>query len=222
MTEKDGVIKFDLKLKKSAHLPKDVVDEIQGWRKLLYLIGLIGQDEKRYGGAGYGNVSQRIKYPSTEGVPEFVITGSQTGGLPDLEDRHYVLIRGCDAANNLVVAEGLIAPSAETFTHETIYLLDGSANWVMHVHSPDIWKNRTELGLLCTIEGASYGTQELAGDVRRLFAEEKLKEKRIFAIGGHEDGIISFGPTGSDAGEVLIGTLVRAFQLVKMAKGSRK
>jgi L-ribulose-5-phosphate 4-epimerase len=84
---------------------------------------------------------------------------------------------------------------------------------VFHVHSPEIWTHRHELGLLETRVDVPYGTPEMANEVRRLFAETDLRERRIFTMAGHEDGLVSFGDTATEAGSRLRVHLTQAREL---------
>ncbi len=211
MREGEGVIKFDLRFTPSAPLPFDRLRELNAWRKVLYRLGLIGEDPSRYGGAGFGNVSERIE-PFDTGSRPFVVSGTQTGGLPDLTERHYAIVIDCDPARNLVVAQGPIMPSSESLTHGMLYCLDATVRFVFHVHSPEIWRKARALGIPVTRAAVAYGTPEMAEEVRRLFAQTSVGRQRIFAMDGHEDGIVSFGQTADEAGTVMLRTLVRALQ----------
>jgi hypothetical protein len=53
----------------------------------------------------------------------------------------------------------------------------------------------------------------MAAETRRLFRDEKVRAGGIFAMGGHEDGVVAFGRTAEAAGTVLLCVLARAFQL---------
>jgi L-ribulose-5-phosphate 4-epimerase len=53
----------------------------------------------------------------------------------------------------------------------------------------------------------------MAAEVKRLFAESDLPEKRIFGMTGHEDGIVSYGRTAEEAGFTMLAYLVRALQI---------
>ena len=59
----------------------------------------------------------------------------------------------------------------------------------------------------------AYGTPEMSDEVRRLFRETDVRQRRLFSMGGHEDGLVSFGRTAEEAGTVLLTYLARAFQL---------
>ena len=53
----------------------------------------------------------------------------------------------------------------------------------------------------------------MSDEVRRLFRETDVRQRRLFSMGGHEDGLVSFGRTAEEAGTVLLNDLARAFQL---------
>ena len=81
------------------------------------------------------------------------------------------------------------------------------------MHSPEIWSKAHALGIPVTDEQAAYDTTDLAVEVDRLFRASRLGEKQIFAMGGHEDGVVSFGRTGKEAGLLLIRYLVFSLQI---------
>lgn len=199
----DGVIRFDLQWRETAAIRADL-SALDAWRGILWKLGLIGQDALRYGGCGFGNVSQR-----QGSGRRFLISGSQTGRLAQLDERHYALVSESDPVTNRVVAEGPVRPSSESMTHGVIYGLDASVNCVLHVHSPDIWNAASVLALPLTRPDVVYGTPEMAAEVSRLFCETGVRERGIFAMAGHRDGIVAFGATPEAAGVTLITTLAR-------------
>ncbi len=209
----EGVIKYELWFRQTPPLPPEALREINAWRKLLFLTRLIGQDPARYDGFGYGNISQRIApFEAPPHRRRFVITASQTGGVADLTGAHYALVRICIPDENLVVAEGPREPSSESLTHGTLYGLDDALRFVMHVHAPDLWRHAHLLALPTTRPDVPYGTPEMSQEVRRLYRETDVRARRIFAMGGHEDGIVAFGRTAEEAGTVLLAHLARALQ----------
>ena len=211
MAKQEGIIKYQLRYTQSASMQEDQLAEINTWRGLLYARQLIGQDPDRYGGYGYGNISQRI--PPIEAPVHhrmFVISGTQTGELADLKPDHYALVLECDPDRNLVVASGPVRPSSESLTHGTLYDLDSSLRFVMHAHSPEIWRCASLLGLPITDEQVAYGSPEMAEEVRRLFRDSDVCDRHVFSMGGHEDGIVSFGRTADEAGNALFACLERA------------
>ena len=53
----------------------------------------------------------------------------------------------------------------------------------------------------------------MAAEVSRLFTETNVAEQGVFSMGGHEDGIVAFGPTGAAAFSVLVSCLGRTMAL---------
>lgn len=214
MVQQEGVIKFELEFRPALPLPAAALREINAWRKVLYLLRFTGQDPGRYDGLGYGNISQRLA--PFEVPPEqrrFVISGTQTGGLAELGTEHYTTVLESSPEENRLVAAGPIRPSSESLTHAALYGLDSSLRCVMHAHSPEIWRHAAALGLPCTDPAAAYGTPEMAAETRRLFHDEKVRAGGVLVMGGHEDGVVAFGPSAEAAGTVLLHVLARAFQL---------
>lgn len=212
----EGVSKFDLLF---TAAPPGVLPtrlrELNAWRNILWQLGLIGQDPQRYGGYGFGNVSQRI---APDGTPAqqrvFVISGSQTGALANLDATHYATVREHAVAANRIIADGPIRPSSESLTHGMIYDLDDRIRTILHVHSPAIWEHAVRLGIPATDRKVPYGTPEMAQETGRLFAESGMRQKGIFSMGGHEDGIIAFGTSAKEAGCILLETLATSYTLV--------
>ena len=210
----EGVIKFRLEFTTAPPLPYSDLREINAWRKILHLTQLIGQDPTRYWGLGFGNISQRLEpFDAPEHQRRFVVSGTQTGGLADLTERHYAVVLECYPDQNRIVAEGPVRPSSESLTHGVLYALDDSLRCVIHAHSPHIWRSAQALGIPITRESAAYGTPEMVKEVRRLFREASVGDRLIFAMGGHEDGVVSFGRTAEEAGTVLLSYLARSLQV---------
>lgn len=205
MSNKDSV-KFKTIYKKRRPLEFLDISELNNWRQILYRRSLIGQNREKYGGIAYGNLSQRlVPYDSPMNERSFIITGSGTGSLENLIRKNYSIVLEYYPENNMVVVEkGSINASSESMTHGTIYDLDESARFVFHVHSGEIWKNAKKLGIQITGANVEYGTLEIADEVSRLFEETNVKDSKIFSMGGHEDGIISFGTTAREAGSILL------------------
>lgn len=213
MAEQEGVIKFQMRYIEGDAPTAEQIAELNAWRKLCYLTQLIGQDPARYDGYGFGNISQRIGAGTSPNQRPFLISGTQTGFLDSLEPVHYAFVRECYPEQNLVIADGPIKPSSESMTHGTLYALDDTIRFVIHVHSPDLWQNAAALEIPLTAADVAYGTPEMGAEVGRLFHENNVRQKGIFGMAGHEDGIVTFGHTAVDAGTVLFTTLTRAWQL---------
>lgn len=213
MSTKEGVIKYRCDYTSAPALPRSELAELNAWRKLMVLAKLIGQNPNLYGGYGYGNISCRLdSLMRPDGRHPFVITGTQTGGKADLTPDDYVVVTACYPEENRLVAEGPVQPSSEALTHGAVYALDDQILWVVHAHSPEIWHNAEALGVPMTAN-VPYGTPEMAAEVRRLYAESDLSQKRIFGMAGHEDGVVTYGRTAEEAGFTMLAYLVRALQL---------
>jgi ribulose-5-phosphate 4-epimerase/fuculose-1-phosphate aldolase len=207
MTKREGVVQFNLSFLPADPLPAAMLGSLNAWRRILYKLGLIGQDPCRYGGLGFGNVSIR----TASGDPaSFIISGTQTGGMDRLFPEHYTLVKTFDPASNCVVAEGVVRPSSESLTHGVLYRLDQTIGAVIHAHSPEIWTQADSIGIPVTRRDVHYGTPEMAEEVCRLFQNTTVGERKIFVMGGHEDGIVVFGSSMEQAGLTLVRYLALA------------
>ena len=210
MTQLEGVVKFHMEFTPGPALAYDGLRELNAWRRILYMTGLIGEDPDRYGGFGYGNVSMRLNQLSGCGQSCFAISGTQTGGLAHLTEAHYAIVQECWPDENRVVATGPIKPSSESLTHGMIYNLDRNTRYVLHIHSPEIWGNAQVLKLPTTRADAAYGTPAMAEEVRRLFNETDVRRYSVFAMGGHEHGVVAFSHSAAQAGSILMEYLALA------------
>jgi len=207
MTLKEGVVQFHLTFLPADPLPETILYSLNAWRQIFFRLELIGQDLNRYGGLGFGNVSIRVESGDTT---SFIISGTQTGGMNRLLPEHYTLVKTFDPATNRVVAEGVVRPSSESLTHGTLYRLDRTIGAVIHAHSPEIWKQADMIRIPVTHRNVHYGTPEMAEEVCRLFQNTPVSELKIFAMGGHEDGIVAFGDSMEQAGLTLVRYLAMA------------
>jgi L-ribulose-5-phosphate 4-epimerase len=204
MEQQEGVIQFDLQWQQTGVIQADL-SALNAWRDIFWKLSLIGEDPQRYEGYGFGNVSQRHDTGN-----QFIISGTQTGHISKIEECHYALVTGFDPNSNRVIAQGPARPSSESMTHGVIYSLDQSVNCVLHVHSSAIWNAASKLGLPLTRADVAYGTPEMAAEVRRLFRETDVEQQGIFAMAGHQDGVVTFGSTPEEAGVTLIKTLAHS------------
>ena len=204
----EGVIKFDLCFTTGPPVALDTLTELNTWRQILWKHALIGQDPDRYEGYGFGNISQRSgDSDQPRGKRQFVISGTQTGHLEELDNRHYACVTAYNIERNQVVATGPVKPSSESMTHGVIYDLDSESRVVLHVHSPDIWNTATSQGIPVSSPAVEYGTPEMSREVERLYAQSDVRHKGIFSMGGHEDGVVAFGKTVAEAGNTLLSAL---------------
>jgi ribulose-5-phosphate 4-epimerase/fuculose-1-phosphate aldolase len=211
----EGVIKYRLQ---HQDRPLDSVRygelacKLIAWREILALTRLVGQDPARYGGAGYGNISARVGPPSApRGKRAFLTTGTQTSGKRCIGLDDFAVVERCDHRENRIQSHGRIEPSSESMTHGALYDAGPWIRCVFHAHSPILWKSAEALRLPTTDPAAAYGTPEMAAEVQRL-ASSGLAERRILAMGGHEDGILVFGRTPEETGQTLLSWLARAYE----------
>jgi L-ribulose-5-phosphate 4-epimerase len=218
----EGVIKFTARHEQRRLEPRtygELACTLTAWREIFSKTELVGQDPARYGGAGYGNVSGRVQAPSApRGQRAFLVTGTQTGGERTLSLEQYCVVTRYEERHNRVDSFGAIAPSSESMTHGAIYDLSPHIRFVFHAHTPVIWQRAAALRLPTTRPEVPYGTPEMAREMYRLYTTTPLPELRILAMGGHEDGIIVFGKTAEEAGEVMLRHLARAYGMVCAAR----
>lgn len=190
----EGVIKFNCQWTSSAPLEKIWIRDLNVWRNKLYHLGLIGVNED---GIGFGNISIRFR------KNEFIISGSGTGRFKELTAEHYALVTDYNVKNNSICSTGSVMASSESLTHAMIYEHASDVHAVIHVHHFKLWKKLLNT-LPATAANIEYGTPEMAKEIGRLFNEEKLSQHRIFAMAGHNDGIVCFGKDLPHAGELLL------------------
>ncbi len=205
MQESEGVIKYRLDFKASEPVQQDL-SELNYWRSIMYGLGLIGQQEDRYLGYGFGNLSQRC----VEKTEQFIISASQTGSVPKLNASHYTLVEAFDIASNRIQASGCLPPSSEALSHAMIYQLNPAIQSVFHIHDPLLWQFGLQHGYPTTAADVEYGTVKMAQEVQRLYQHSKLIECDTLIMGGHEDGVILFGDSIQHSGMRLIQLWVAA------------
>ncbi len=192
--DEDGVIKFECQWDMAEPLDSRRVEKINQVRRELFKAGLIGVYQN---GIGYGNLSVRSHPPRN-----FIITGTQTGGIEDLSAKYFTEVVDYDISANRLSCRGPIQASSESLTHAMIYELDPSIQAVVHVHHALLWRelmNRVPTSQ----RHVPYGTPEMAREVRRLFEDTDLKEKKIMVMGGHEEGVLTFGKNLEEAAVTL-------------------
>ena len=204
MTEREGVIKYRLDYTAGDALYDLDYRTLTSWHRVFKQAGILGQDPKRYAGLGFGNLSQRLQ------GPQFLISGTQTGHLDALLPEHYAVVRQANIPDNRIVATGPVKPSSESLTHAAIYALHADIRFVFHGHSPDIWQARASLKMPETRASVPYGTPAMATEMKRLYETTGMTTTGIIAMAGHEDGIISFGPTAEAAGQLMLNFLGKA------------
>jgi ribulose-5-phosphate 4-epimerase/fuculose-1-phosphate aldolase len=190
----EGYIKFNCHWIKAGPVSPDHTREINVWRDKLYALGLIGVYDN---GIGFGNISMRYKGNS------FIITGSATGGFKHLSQNHFTLVTGFNLEQNSLDCKGPIIASSESLTHAAIYESASEIHAVIHVHNLEMWKKLIHKAPT-TRSDVEYGTPEMALEIKRLFRETHVWEEKTLVMGGHEEGIITFGKDMDEAGEKLL------------------
>lgn len=203
--DQEGVIKYRLAFKNQCiHIDKASLASLNNCRQKLLTLGLIGQDEARYEGYGFGNISFRC----IKDYEAFWISGTQTGHLESLKNQDLCLVTQSYPEDNTVVAQGEIQPSSESMTHSVLYQVSPRINAVIHVHSPNIWERAKQLNLPSTPAEIPYGTPEMAKAVEQIALLSMDKAwPLVFSMEGHQDGIVAAGETLNDCTKALIQTL---------------
>jgi L-ribulose-5-phosphate 4-epimerase len=186
----EGVIKFKYNWKQEPPMPYEYISALNEWRDKLYKAGLIGEDAD---GIGYGNISCRLSQNA------FIITGSGSGSLEKLNAEHYTRVTAYNLAENTLTSTGPVKASSESLTHAAIYETIPQLNAVFHIHHLGLWEN-----LLANLPSAAkhieYGTAEMAIEIARLLKDPLVLQQGIVAMGGHREGVLSFGKDLDDAG----------------------
>lgn len=198
----DGIIKFD----RSSFIQIESIEmdeyfALEAWRKRLYALNLIGEYpiEK----IGFGNMSLKRDYsfirPNSK--PQFVITGTQTGKYADLDGKLYTRILDYHLDQNRVVAMGAVDASSETLTHAALYETNAEIQAIFHIHHKRTWNYFLRHQLPHTKKDTPYGTIEMAREAQSLF---QGVARGIFAMEGHEDGVIAFSTSLDDCAKMIL------------------
>ena len=158
--------------------------ELNAYRRKLLQLRLIGVDAS---GIGFGNLS--IRDGTTN---NFYITGSATGGMPELALADCARVVAYDFKRNWLRCEGSAIASSESLTHAAVYESDAKAGAVIHCHDSKLWAALLNQAPTSS-KAVEYGTPEMAYEVTRLFKITDVQQRRIFVMAGHEGGIVAFG-----------------------------
>ena len=188
---KEGYIKFNCNWIKQEF--NEDITELNKWRNKLYSLKLIGMYEN---GIGFGNISIRRDN-------NFIITGSKTGGIENLTENHFTKVTGWDFNKNNLTCYGPIEASSESLTHLAVYVSNLNINAVIHIHNINLWK-KLRYKIPTTNKKVEFGTPEMAYEIMKLFRESDIIQKKILVMGGHKEGIISFGKNLKEAGNILL------------------
>lgn len=198
----EGVIKYDKShFLKTDPLQKDEFQELEEVREQLYRTKLIGVYPN---GLGYGNISQRKNYSHFHATnsPQFLITGTQTGHLAKLGGAHYTRVVDFSLDEFKIKTVGPTEASSEALTHASVYQFHPEIQAIIHIHSSQIWKGMLKELYPQTGANIPYGTQEMAFAIKECLSKENRNEG-VIVMAGHEDGVISYGPSLERAAELI-------------------
>ena len=191
----EGVIKYSCEWVLGEKVDLELIQSLIRWRNYIHQLGLIGVYDN---GIGFGNISIRIS-----DTLQFIISGSQTGHLAQLEAEHFTVVTDFNIEQNHLTCCGPIQASSESLTHAAIYSIQPQINAIIHVHHPQLWQHLL-YQIPTTRQQVKYGTPAMAAEMFRLFAEENLSQQKILVMAGHEDGLLTFGKDLNEAGEILM------------------
>lgn len=188
-------VKFTYQCAREDISPFAALGELNACRRKLvdqHLLGVYSD------GVGFGNVSVRDGRTAS-----FYITGSATGGFPELTSTDCVRVVAYEFGRNWLSYEGAAIPSSESLTHAAIYESDPSASAVIHCHDSVLWRALLDR-VPTTSKTIAYGTPEMACEIMRLFKISDVRSKKIFVMAGHQDGVVAFGKNLEDAFDMLM------------------
>jgi class II aldolase/adducin N-terminal domain-containing protein len=157
--------------------------ELNLYRSKLRERQFIGQDAN---GIGFGNISVKAKNETG-----FFITISGGAIRESIGQADLVWVKSWSFAENLVRFEGPGTPSAETLTHAAIYGANRSAGAILHIHNRSVW-DWLVAHAQATADAAEYGTTAMAETVQE-FLDRSTCLTNVFAMSGHEEGVLAFG-----------------------------
>ncbi len=178
----------------SIEIPTPMLKSLNLLRRKLIDLSLLGAYEN---GIGYGNISSR------NDVATFFITGSATGGKAILDPDDYALVKNWQFHKNQLSCTGKTKASSESLTHAAIYESSSEIRSVVHVHSREMWDQYVNK-LPTSLAKVGFGTPEMAYEIKRLLANKDNLEKGIVIMGGHREGILTFGRSLDEAGHRLL------------------
>ena len=191
----EGYIKYQCYWQNVETIVNSDITKLNFWRDRFYKLGLIGEYDN---GIGFGNLS--IRSPDSS---QLIISGTQTGGIPDLTTQHYTKVTDYNWQQNYVTCMGLIKASSETLTHAAIYQALPTVNAVIHVHHQALWEQLLNK-VPTTKPQCAYGTPEMAEEIIRLCRQSSTQRQKIIVMSGHESGILTFGNDLKQAGKTLL------------------
>ena len=188
-------VKFSCERTATETTPFSGLAELNAYRRRLLQLSLIGVDSN---GIGFGNLS--IRDGATD---NFYITGSATGGMPELTPADCVKVVAYDFERNWLRFKGSSIPSSESLTHAAIYKSDPKTGAVIHCHDSKLWAALLNQAPT-TSKTIDYGTPQLAYEIMRLFKQTDVRSRKILVMAGHAAGILTLGKDLEEAFAVLM------------------
>lgn len=198
----DGVIKYDRSnFTHSGPIDSVEYSPLEYWRKILYSKKLIGEYPEAQ--VGFGNISEIKNYAELHpaAVPQFIITGTQTGKYADLDGRFYTRVLDYDIDHLKIKMMGPVEASSEALTHAAIYAHNKNIKAIFHIHSFKIWSGMIKDKADSTCKSIPYGTVEMARATERCVGKLDFGS---FCMQGHEDGVVAYGRDLKEAGDLIL------------------
>lgn len=189
----EGYVKYQCYWTNQKSVSSEEIKDLNLWRDKLYKLGLIGTYPN---GIGFGNLSIR----DTDTI---IISGTATGGIKHLSQKHYTRVTDFSWENNTVTCVGEIQASSETLTHGAIYTANPEVQAVIHIHHLQLWEKLLDK-VPTTDSSCAYGTPEMAREIIRLCQNQTTKTQKIIIMSGHQEGILTFGKDLGEAGDILL------------------
>lgn len=190
--ESEGYIKFQIDhTYEQISIPNQLFETVSFWRTKFFDLQLIGTLPN---GIGFGNISHKNNH-------NFYITGSATGSDRELPKSGYALVTEFNIEKNAVKSIGETKASSESLSHAAIYLTKDDVNAVIHIHNKTLWEKLIHKLPTTPLEIA-YGTPAMAEAVIKVVNTNS--KNGIIVMGGHEDGILSYGSSISDAANQIL------------------
>ena len=135
-----------------------------------------------------------------------LISGTQTGNIYPIRPEQFSLVTSYDMKSNTVDCTGRVKASAESLTHAAFYEADEQVHAVIHIHNKTLWDRYIDV-LPTSGRSVTYGTADMAEEIKRLFRETDLSDRKLMVMGGHDEGLIAFGKDLDEAGTILLDLL---------------
>ena len=185
----EGYIKFKLVWTQQDIALPEALQALNTVRRRCVAQQWIGMYED---GIGFGNISVRVN-------GGFLISGTQTGHLDELQAQDTSLVTRVDIAGNTCWCTGRVQASSESMTHAALYATQPGIGAVIHIHHQAWWAKYLHV-FPTTPQSAAYGTPDMAKAIAQCAANEVVP---VIIMAGHPDGILAYGTSLEEAWQVL-------------------